>query len=165
VAIGLPLVLSEHGLGSADFGADPDGVVDYVSSIIRQPTTDSGWVEPSGLGACPGTVARVVTWRDLALFFGDEAESFRGRRHFFGYTYGPPFAAEIDPAGPATDGGITVGSTVQQLQTVFPAAGVNPADDSTPANFTIVEGLSGYLTGAGESDTITQFVGGLVCGE
>jgi hypothetical protein len=163
IPAGRALVLGENGIGSAQFGADPDAVVDYVSSIIGRPTTDSGWADPSAFGACPGTVVRAVSWRDLTLYFGDQSEG--GRRRFFGDTYGPPFSTSIDPAGVATDAGLTIGSTVGALRTAYPTAGIEPATDTAPANFTIVEGLSGYLTGTADTDLISQFVGGLVCGQ
>jgi hypothetical protein len=156
-------VLSENGIGSARFGADPDAVVDYVSSIIGPPTTDSGWADPSAFPACPGSVVRAVSWRDLTLYFGDETEG--GRRHFFGDTFGPPFGESIDPPGVATDAGLTVGSTVADLRTAYPSAGIEPANGQAPANFTIVEGLSGYLTGTAETDLVSELVGGLACGQ
>ena len=149
------------GDGSASFGADPDGVVDYVISIIGRPTADSGWADPSSFPSCPGTVVRAVTWRDLTLYFGDQTDG--GRRHFFGYSFGPPFGGSVDPNGVATDAGLTVGSAVAALRTAYPAAGIEEPVGDSPANFTIVEGLSGYLSGTADDDIVTQFLGGLPC--
>ena len=52
------LILTGDGLGSAQFGADPDQVVEYVSSILGASTADTGWVDPFTFAACEGTVAR-----------------------------------------------------------------------------------------------------------
>ena len=58
VAPGAELVLRANGLGDAVFGADPDGVIAYVTSIIGPSTVDTGWVDPLSVGACPGTEFR-----------------------------------------------------------------------------------------------------------
>jgi hypothetical protein len=159
------LTISENGLGTAVFGADPDAVVAYVTSILGNRTTDTGWVDPFSFGACPGTEVRIVTWHDLSLFFSDESNVTAGRRHFFSYIYGPAFGAVIDPLGPATDAGIRIGSTVAELKGTYPTAVVNPADELGGPSFFIRDGLFGYLTGTSPADTITEFVGGIGCGE
>ncbi len=89
LAPGAELVLRPNGLGDAAFGADPEGVVAYVSSIIGKPTVDTGWVDPLSVGACPGTELRQVFWADLVLQFSDQSSVTSGRRHFFSYVYGP----------------------------------------------------------------------------
>jgi hypothetical protein len=165
VPAGSALVLRDNGLGSAAFGADPDGVIDYVSSIVGKPTVDSGWIDPLSLGACPGTEIRTVTYGDLQLFFSDESTVASGRRHFFSYVYGPPFGATINPAGLATDAGISVGSAVLELRNTYPAAEVFPGDATSPATFSITAGLTGLLTAAEDTGTITEVQGGFGCGE
>lgn len=162
---GAQLTISERGLGTAIFGADPDAVVTYVVSILGAPTTDTGWVDPFSFGACPGTEVRIVSWHDLALFFSDESFFAEGRRHFFSYIYGPPFGPVIDPLGPATDAGIRIGSTVDELRGTYPSVVINPADELGGPSFFLVDGLFGYLTGTTGSDTVTEFVGGFGCGE
>lgn len=158
---GLPL--SAAGLGDALFDADADGVVDYVSSILGIPTTDSGWIDPTTTGAaCPGTEIRFVDWKDLSLFFTDDGTSVR---HFASYTYGPAFAATIAPYGLATDAGVGVGSTVAQLRAAYPTANVFPEDGFNGPGFQIQDGLYGFLTGTADTDTIMSFVGGFGCGE
>ena len=162
---GVQLVLSETGLGTAAFGAEADGVVSYVDSIIGAPTTDTGWVDPATFGACPGTELRIVTWNDLSLYFSDESIVATGRRHFMSYIYGPAFAAEINPLGLRTSNGIGVGSTVAELRGAFPTAVVNPGDELAGPSFFIVDGLFGYLSGISDADVVTEFVGGFGCGE
>jgi hypothetical protein len=153
-------------LGDALFGADADGVVDYVSSILGKATNDSGWTDPVAIGApCPGTEIRFVDWNDLSLFFTDNSPAATGLRHFAGYTYGPAFAATINPYGLATTLAVGVGATVAALRAAYPGALVNPGDDISGPSFYIEDGLTGFLTGAADTDTIISFVGGYGCGE
>lgn len=160
------MVLYPNRLGDAAFGADPEGVIAYVSSIIGPPTVDSDWVDPLSVGACPGTEFRQVFWGDLTLQFSDDSNVTTGRRHFFSYVYGPSFVeGAIAPAGLKTDAGIGVGSTVAELTGTYPAAVVNPGDDFGGPNFFINEGLAGFLTGVGPADTVTSVLGGQGCGE
>jgi hypothetical protein len=165
VAPGAELVLRPNGLGDAAFGADPDGVIAYVSSIIGAFTVDSGWVDPLSVGACQGTELRQVTWGDLTLQFSDESSVTTGRRHFFSYLYGPTFGPQIAPAGLKTEAGIGVGSTVAELTGTYPSAVVNPGDDFGGPNFFINDGLVGFLTGVNPTDTVNSVLGGQGCGE
>jgi hypothetical protein len=158
---GLPL--SAFGLGDALFDADADGVVEYVSSILGIPTTDSGWLDASANGiGCPGTEIRFVDWNDLSLFFTDD---FSAIRHFAAYTYGPAFGATIAPYGLATDAQIGVGSTVAELRAAYPTVTVAPEDEFSGPSFLIEPGLSGVLTGTADTDVILSFTGGFGCGE
>ena len=166
VAPGAELVLRNNGLGDAAFGADPEGVIAYVSSIIGNPTVDTGWVDPLSVGACPGTELRQVFWGDLTLQFSDESSVTSGRRHFFSYVYGPSFVeGQIAPAGLKTDAGIGVGSTVAELTATYPSAVINPGDDFGGPNFFVNDGLAGFLTGVTPTDTVTSVLGGQGCGE
>lgn len=163
---GSSLILRDDGIGDAVFGADPDEVIAYISSILGRATGDSGWADPfSSFGVCPGTEVRGVTWGDLTLLFTDSSVITSGRRHFFTYDYGPPFGSSIDPAGPRTATGISVGSTVGELRAAYPTVIVNPADDIFEANFYINDDLTGFLTGADDSDLVLSFTGGISCGE
>jgi hypothetical protein len=159
--------LSSSGLGDALFGADADGVVDYVASILGKPTNDSGWADPLAIGApCPGTEIRFVDWNDLSLFFTDNSPAATGLRHFAAYTYGPAFVpGAINPYGLATTLDIGVGATVAALRAAYLGALVNPGDDISGPSFYIEDGLTGFLTGAADTDTIMSFVGGYGCGE
>jgi hypothetical protein len=162
---GAALVLRDNGLGNAAFGADPDGVIDFVIGYIGKPTVDSGWMDPLSLGSCPGTEVRTVSWGDLNLYFGDESKVMIGRRHFFAYSYGQAFGPTIDPAGLQTDGGIGIGSTVAQLKIAYPAVVINPAEATAPASFQISPALTGQLTADDDAGTISAVSGGFGCGE
>jgi hypothetical protein len=159
------LTLSHIGLGDALFGADADGVVTYVNSVLGAPTSDSGWVDPASTGkTCTGTEVRFVVWRDLSLFFTDESGYVKGLRHFASYAYGPAFGATIDPYGVTTDVGIGVGSTVKALKTAYPQVGiVGPSASNPSARFSIRNGLVGTLNGTKATSVITSFVGGRAC--
>ena len=165
VAPGAELILRPNGIGDAAFGADPDGVIAYVTSIIGASTVDTGWVDPLSVGACPGTELRQVFWGDLTLQFSDQSTVTTGRRHFFSYVYGPTFGAQIAPAGLKTEAGIGVGSTVAELTGTYPSAVVNPGDDFGGPNFFINDGLAGFLSGINPTDTVTSVLGGQGCGE
>ena len=158
-------MLRPNGLGDAAFGADPDGVIAYVSSIIGPLTVERVGSTRLSVGACPGTEFRQVFWGDLVLQFSDESAVTSGRRHFFSYVYGPSFGTTIAPAGLKTDAGIGVGSTVAELTGTYPTAVVNPGDDFGGPNFFINEGLVGFLTGVTPTDTVTSVLGGQGCGE
>lgn len=161
------LDLSAQGLGDALFGADADSVIDYVRTIVGPSTNDSGWVDPIEIGAaCPGTQVRFVDWNDLSLFFTDESPAASGLRHFAAYTYGPALdGTTIRPFGLTTDAGVGIGATVEFLKATYPKALVNPEDEISGPSFFIEDGLSGFLTGATNADTIISFVGGFGCGE
>jgi hypothetical protein len=164
---GAELTLAATGLGTALFGANPDTVVTYVRGILGDPSNDSDWVDPSSIGApCPGSEVRFVEWDDLLLFFTNDSPSASGTRHFAAYTYGPPSTgAGIEPVGLRTSGGVTVGSSVLELQIGHPDAVINPEDELSGPSFQISEGLFGFLTGIGDSDAVISFVGGFGCGE
>jgi len=160
------LVLRDNGLGDALFGVDADEVVAYVRSILGTPTADTGWADPfSAFGVCPGTEVRGVTWNDLTLLFSDSSVVTSGHRHFFSYSYGPAFGSTIDPAGPKTATGISVGSTVAELKAAYPGVVVTPADDIFESNFYVKDTLTGFLTGATDADTVLSITGGIGCGE
>jgi hypothetical protein len=160
------LVLGQDRLGTAMFGVEPEAVVSYVTAILGPPTADSGWADPnSAFGVCPGTEVRGVTWGDLLLLFSDESGVASGRRHFFSYTLGPAFGASITPAGMATPEGIAVGSTVAALKSAYPGVYVYGGDDVFGPYYVVSENLTGFLTGAADTDTVQSVIGGVTCGE
>ena len=162
---GAALILRDDGLGDALFGADADGVIEYVTSVLGVPTDDSGWADPfENFGICPGTEVRGVTWGDLQLLFSDESIITSGRRHFFNYVYGPATGPSIVPAGLETETGIGVGSSVAELRAAYPSVQVYPEEIYGPY-FVINDNLSGFLTGVTDSDEIISFIGGIGCGE
>ena len=161
------LILTGDGLGSAQFGAEPDQVVEYVTSILGGNTADTGWVDPFTFGACEGTVARRVDWGVLSLLFTDLSPIANGRRHFIGYEYGRVGQVGDDPVGLHTPGGITLGSRVVDLLAEFPEAVINPGEPQSeiPDNFYVSTVFYGLLTGTTQDDYVTALFGGYGCFE
>ena len=161
------LVLSGDGLGSAVFGAEAEGVIDYVTSILGGNTADTGWVAPDSFAVCDGTIARRVDWGTVSLLFTDLSEIADGRRHFIGYEYGRVGEIGDEPVGLRTPGGITLGSRVVDLLAEFPDAAVNEGDPQVgiPDNFYVSNVFYGLLTGTTADDYVTVLFGGYGCGE
>lgn len=160
------LLLRGDGIGSARFGAAPEGVIEYVTSILGGNTADTGWVDPLTFAVCDGTVARRVDWGVLSLLFSDLSDVANGRRHFMGYEYGRDGQVGDDPVGLRTAGGTTLGSRVVDLLADFPDASVNPgeADIDIPDNFYVSDNFYGLLTGVDPEDVVTVIFGGYGCG-
>lgn len=161
-----PLGLELSGVGAAAFGADPEGIIGFISSFIGGPTADTGYVDPFEFGACAGTQARRVFWGSLMLEFGDSSNVADGRLHFYAYQYGTEDPAGIvpdTPPGLATPEGISFGSTVAELLQAYPATDFIEADEFLPATFLVNDNLRGYLTGLTDVDTVTVITGGLPC--
>lgn len=165
------LLLSGDGLGSARFGAEPDGVVDYVTSILGGNTGDTGWVDPFTFADCGygglATVARRVDWGVLSLIFSDASLHATERRHFMGYEYGRVGQIGDEPQGLRTPGGVTLGSRVVDLLAEFPEASVNEGEEDLgiPDNFYVSDVFYGLLTGTSNDDVVTVIFGGNGCGE
>lgn len=158
------LVLSGDGIGTAGFGAEPDGVIAYLNSYIGQPTNDTGWIDPLTIGLCSGKELRRVSWGVLTLLFGDVSSVVQGRRHFFGYTYGDQAEIGAAPAGLTTSRGVMIGSRVVDVRAAYPAAQIFPEDDFTPPFFVVNDSLRGFLTGVTDDATVTAIIGGDDCG-
>ena len=160
------LILRGDGIGSARFGAAPEGVIEYVTSILGGNTADTGWVDPLTFAVCDGTVARRVDWGVLSLLFSDLSDVTDGRRHFMGYEYGRDGQVGDDPVGLRTAGGTTLGSRVVDLLADFPDASINPgeADIDIPDNFYVSDNFYGLLTGVDPEDVVTVIFGGYGCG-
>jgi hypothetical protein len=159
------LVLSGEGIGSAEFGADPDGVVSYLTSFLGDPTNDSGWIDPFEVGACPGTEIRFVEWGVLTLIFGDVSQVVEGRRHFFSYSYGLGGEVGAFPVGLSTERGVTLGSRVIDVNAAYPGVTLNPEDEFTDPSFFVNDNLRGSLTGLEDDSIVTVIYGGIGCGE
>lgn len=161
------LDIRADGIGDALFGASPDDVVAYVEAVLGPPTADSDWLDPVATAIpCTGTAVRFVTWHDLTLQFTDESAIVAGLRHFVSYSYGPSAEPEMpDPYGLQTDGGITLGATVNALREAHPTTEIVAGDDVVGDSYLIEEGLGGFLTGTKGSSTVISFVGGQACGE
>ncbi len=158
-------MLTTVGIGSAQFGADPEGVIGYVSSFLGNPTLDTGWVDPFSICTISGTELRQVSWGSMTLTFGDVSTVIQGRRHFFAYAYGVDGQIGVPPVGLKTDQGITVGSRVVDLLAAYPGVVLNPEDDFVAPNFYVNDNLRGFLTGLADDDTVTVILGGIGCGE
>ena len=158
------LLLSGEGIGTAGFGADPEGVIDYVESFLGQPSNDTGWIDPFTIGLCSGEELRQVSWGVLTLLFGDVSEIVEGRRHFFGYAYGDQGEIGAAPVGLQTTRGVAIGSLVRDVRAAYPAATVYPEDDFSPPFFFVNDSLRGYVTGAEDDGTVTAILGGGDCG-
>jgi hypothetical protein len=158
------LLLSGDGIGTAGFGADPDGVVEYLNSYLGPPSNDTGWIDPLSIGLCAGTELRQVSWGVLTLLFGDVSEVVQGRRHFFGYAYGDQGEIGAAPVGLETTRGVAIGSRVVDVRAAYPAATINPEDDFTPPFFFVNDSLRGFLTGVTDDATVTAILGGGDCG-
>jgi hypothetical protein len=158
------LLLSGDGIGTAGFGADPDGVIEYLNSYLGPPTNDTGWIDPLSIGLCAGDELRQVSWGVLTLLFGDVSEVVQGRRHFFGYTYGDQREIGAAPVGLQTTRGVAIGSRVVDVRAAYPAVTINPEDDFTPPFFFVNDSLRGFLTGVTDDATVTAILGGGDCG-
>src|SRR5918994_3145098 len=159
------LILTGDGLGSAQFGADPEQVIEYVTSILGSNTADTGWVDPFSFAACEGTIARRVDWGVLSLLFTDLSPVANGRRHFIGYEYGRVGQVGDDPVGLHTPGGITLGSRVVDLLAEFPEAVINAREPPSdlPDNLHVSTVFYGLLTGVTPDDYVTVLFGGYGC--
>jgi len=159
------IVIGADRVGDALLGTDPDSVITYLTSILGKPTADSGWADPnSAFGVCPGTEVRGVVWGDLTLLFSDESNVAAGRRHFFYYSYGPAFGAQVNPFGMHTEAGITVGSPLKQLKAAYPSVVVY-TDEPAGVTFSIDDTFTGSLSGPGANAVVTNINGGVGCGE
>lgn len=161
------LRLRSDGIGSALFGAEPEGVIGYVTSILGGNTGDTGWVDPQSFAACDGTVARRVDWGVLSLLFTDLSDVADGRRHFMGYEYGRVGEIGDEPVGLQTPGGVTLGSRIVDLLAEFPEASINEGVEGTnfPDNFYVSNFFYGLITGTQSDDVVTVVFGGPGCGE
>ena len=161
------LVLKPDGIGLAQFGADPEGIIEYMSTILGSPSGDTGWIDPFTFAVCPGNEVRRVDWGVLSLLFSDATQVASGRRHFFAWEYGLAGQVGDEPQGLRTPGGVTLGSRVVDLRAEFPDVAVNAGDEdgSFLPNFYVSDDFRGLLTGATDEDLVTVMFGGVGCGE
>jgi hypothetical protein len=155
--------LETDGLGSVSFGADPDGVIAFVTSFLGAATADTGWVDPFTVGACGGTQLRQVSWGDLQLEFGDVSSITDGRPHFYAYFYGREGISSATPPGLATGQGITVGSTVAALLQAYPGVQLRSGDEFMNDSFFVNDNLTGRLSGLADPDVVELIIGGIPC--
>ena len=182
---GPPVVLRGDGIGAFTFGAEPDQVLAGLTLRWGPPDDDTGWIAadspqlataPRFYGACPGTVARGVSWRGFTVLFSDGATP-RGRagaRHFFTWAYQvddlsrpAPDRGGNRPPLETTDG-VSVGETVQALRRAYgdrlelfdePPGGPQFGVQTTEG------GLYGSLTALEAAGIVRTIIGGGGCGE
>jgi len=154
------------GLGVVDFGAKPTKVLDALDALFGAPVIDTGWLnEP----LCPGPQYRGMFWgddRQLWLMF-TTGDLYRndGVGHFFSYNYKGGIPVPVEP--PA----LTVGTTVAQLQALYPSVQIVPNPyfagqyDYRVDGDTDLDRLSGNLSGNGAGDVVLSVKGGIGCGE
>lgn len=158
------LVLRESGLGSASFGAEPDGVIEYVTSFLGAPTADTDWAPTDEFALCQGTEVRRVEWGVMRLSFGDASPAVSGRRHFYAWHYGVVGEVGGEPQGLRSGDGITVGSSVADLREAYPDVEIYEGDEELfPPGFEITRDFYGLLTGTGDDDSVTEMFSGYVC--
>ena len=170
-----PLVLQDDGIGGVPFGTQPGPTRAYAISVLGPEKVDTGWINSFSIyGTCPGDEMRAIEWGGagsafgFVLLFTKSPTDHRpgGGAHLFGYYY---FG---DPAGLATEGGISVGSTLADAQSahagstvdehpLVPGSGLwevdtDPADDAL---------LWGFAEGMAPTDALTSLNGGVTCGE
>jgi hypothetical protein len=156
--------LDVNGLGSALFGADPEGTIGFVSSFLGEPTGDTGWVDPFSIGPCGGTELRQVDWGQLRLEFGDVSSVRQDRPHFYAYTYGAEGSlGAVVPPGLSTPLGITAGSRVEALIEAYPTVELRSADEFIAANFFVNANFSGRMSGLADDDVVEVIIGGVPC--
>lgn len=160
------LALREDGIGSAAFGAEPEGVIAYVSALLGSPSNDTGWIAADTFAACAGEEVRQVVWGTLTLLFGDVSTVSDGRRHFYAYDYGLAGVLGDEPVGLVTPEGIGLGTRIVDLEAAYPGVIVSEGDGGfTPPNFYVNDNLRGLITGSGADDVVTVIFGGIGCGE
>jgi hypothetical protein len=173
---GIPIVLSNDGLGVADFGAGDDETLGFVRSALpgAAPSVDTGWVpidgESNEYGVCRAGTSevRVIGVDNLTLYFTSAETSFApsGTRHFVAYraTEGVfPFL---------TGRGIGPGSTLRDVLAAHPDAiatvgldgGIDVFITSPPGDDRWLRATAPDATSATDLDaTITSVTGGRFC--
>lgn len=154
------------GLGIVDFGASPDDVIATLTALFGPSLRDTGWVDEP---LCPGPMNRFVDFGvDLfdfqVMFTTGDLFAPAGTEHFYTYRYNGGTPVPISPPD------LTVGTTVAQLQALYPGVII----DESPfvvGDYVYLfeagpnEALSGNLSGNGAGDVVLSVQGGIGCGE
>jgi len=145
-----PWVLATDGIGPYRLGSDQVEVLDGMFAVLG-PASDVGPIE------CPGGSDTTATWPSVGLVFVDGFLS--------GWSWGregqppPPIAAQ-------TPEGITVGSTVGDLEAAY-GDGLRWIPESTLGTEFYVgsgfPGFGGFATGTDAADTVTMLYSGDLC--
>jgi hypothetical protein len=158
--------LRMDGLGIVSFGASPDEVIAALSPLLGPPAIDSGWFDEP---LCPGPMHRFMDFSaaqfDFRMLF-TTGEYFQpaGTPHWYGYQYN---GATDLPLAPGT---LTVGTTVAQLQALYPAVQFVPSPWFQGQWDFLVDGpgneeLFGNLSGTTAGDIVEMVRGGGACAE
>jgi hypothetical protein len=159
------LVLGADGVGTVSFGQDPDSAIAALTSVLGEPSSDSGFVDAasSPYGFCPAPQVRGVVWGDLTLLFsdGDTAYGTSGEQaHLFTYSL-----AGGSPAA-TTEAGIGVGSSSEDVRAAYPEAVQVPGDELVAPRFDVSLGGSEPLRlTLDDAGTVTAVTAGQTCGE
>ncbi|MCW2679846.1 MAG: hypothetical protein JWM62_1247, partial [Frankiales bacterium] len=158
----------------ATFGEAFEQVQPALVAALGEPSKDTGVVSSfSEYGTCPGSTLRVLEFGGGAL------------RVLFGDAIGPGItmyqwslakqSADV-PQASALVGDVTtyefgVGDTLAELRAGVQGGAeltVNPGDEMFGPSFRLSDqssGFFGYLSGTGETDTVTEVQAGEGCGE
>lgn len=158
------------GLGVVDFGAAPQAVIAALTPLFGAPTKDTGWVaEP----ICPPPLYRLIgfgteLFEFTVIFTTAEYFAPAGTEQFFGYSWEP---GSLTMPASASAPNLGVGTTVAQLQALYPGVvvGPHPLLDAPAFEFRVdgpgYQDVRGALTGGGAGDFVTEIRGGGSCGE
>ncbi|HLF40253.1 MAG TPA: hypothetical protein VI854_02145, partial [Acidimicrobiia bacterium] len=177
---GPPVVLRGNGIGAFAFGAAVDPVIVGLTLRWGPPDSDSGWgpAASSPFGLCPGGEVRAVGWRGFDVLFSDGPTPHGpgGRRHFFTWEYraASTDTPEPDPGGSRpplqTEAGISVGSSVAQLQQAY-GAKLELFEDEEGGGGSAFGvqlpdgGIYGFTTSNDPGGRVRSIIGGGGCGE
>lgn len=117
------VTIDPDGIGEAKLGDEPEGVIGYFTTLFGAPVSDSGWVDG---GSCDAPTLRIVQWANLYTTFAPWdalGAGVAGPEQFVFFSYG--ITNDVYPTDPlATDRGLLVGDTVEQLLALYPEATV-----------------------------------------
>lgn len=167
-AVATTLTLSTDGLGAVPFGTPTDAALATLSGILGTPAGDSGWVEArtSSFGVCPGREVRGVRFGPLQVLFGDlDGDSTQ----FFTYLYATSLLPAGETPGPAaglvTAEGLGLGTSVAELQKIYPDAVVSSDIYGPTFSTSSAGGLVGTLSAESADGVVTSIIGGSFCGD
>jgi len=155
-----------NGLGVIDFGATVDETLAALEPIIGPADIDTLWVDEV---LCPGPTYRGFFWGEDAqiwLMF-TTGNLFRddGVGHLYSFQYKGGIAVPTAPPD------LAVGTTVAQLQALYPATQLVESPWVQGQWDFLIEGdsdnevLSGSLSGNAADSIVTRIQSGIGCGE
>jgi peptidoglycan hydrolase-like protein with peptidoglycan-binding domain len=123
-----PLVLAPDGLGIVDFGDEPISVIEVLTLLLGEPTTDSGW-EGGSINNCTG-FNRHLRWvidpavsgnANRAVFFAHFSDEGFSDTSFAQWEYITLEADQVDVGAKelATAEGLSIGSSITEFTTLY----------------------------------------------